>query len=488
MKMYLRILAFGIAVAALGGSARAAQWSPAALAVDGTTYDVDLASVALNGAVVKSWSRHVLDKPKRDPKTGASYASEIQERFDDCEHRRFMLGNYVLRDAAGKVAADGPGDVASWHETTPGSIAEGVARTVCAVAHPPTEDVIEPDLHKGSWTDLGASADGKFHLQVRIDGVVKIKDGPVIAVWRSLYDKPEWIDGLAVRIVVSASAIDCAAGKSAGIGADFYASPDVRVRAARVAEKDLKWTTPGPNSYLAKSLQLVCASAQGETPGGGDGEHAGGYSVGTAWGANKGYLVTASHVIHGGGKIHVMSNGEEVGLARVMADDPANDLAVLKLVSKTPRKILILPIAPRTATLGRNVFTLGFPEPDALGQHIKMTAGHVSSTAGYQDDARYLQISVPVQEGNSGGPLIGPDGTVLGVIEAKLLRFDDRKDNPAPENVNYALKASYIRPMLEDLPDLANYTIIKPQPSTDELVAEARKAVFMVVVEPQDAR
>jgi len=115
-----------------------------------------------------------------------------------------------------------------------------------------------------------------------------------------------------------------------------------------------------------------------------------------------------------------------------------------------------------------------------------MTAGQVSSTAGYQDDARYLQISVPVQEGNSGGPLIGPDGTVLGVIEAKLLRFDERKDNPAPENVNYALKASYIRPMLEDLPDLANYTVIKPQPNLDQLVAEARKAVFMVVVSPKD--
>jgi S1-C subfamily serine protease len=483
-----RVLALATAAtvawgAAPVGAARAAEWAPASLTVDGTTYDVDLASVSLNGAVVKSWSRHVLAKPARDPKTGAAYASETQERFDDCANRRFMLGTYVLRDAAGKAVGGGPGDVANWREATPGSIAESVARTVCAVAHPPKDEVIEPDLHKGSWTDLGPSADGKFSLQVRLDGIVKIKDGPVIAVWRSLYDKPEWIEGMAVRIVVSASAIDCAAGKSAGIGADFYISPNVRVRAARVAEKDLAWTAPGPNSYLAKSLKLVCASAQTEKAGGDDG-HAGGLSVGTAWGADKGYLVTASHVIAGGHKIHVFSNGEEIGLARVMADDPANDLAVLKLMPRKPGKILILPIAPRTASLGRSVFTLGFPEPDALGQRVKMTAGHVSSTAGYRDDARYLQISVPVQEGNSGGPLIGPDGAVVGVIEAKLLKFDDRSDNPAPENINYALKSFYIRPMLEDLPDLANYTVIKPQTSLDQLVAEARKAVFMVVVEP----
>jgi hypothetical protein len=68
------------------------------------------------------------------------------------------------------------------------------------------------------------------------------------------------------------------------------------------------------------------------------------------------------------------------------------------------------------------------------------------------------------------------------------MKFDDRKDNPAPENVNYALKSSYIRPMLEDLPDLANYRVIKPQPSLDQVIAEARKAVFMVVVETSGQR
>lgn len=480
MKLCARVLLAAAAATALAGAANAADWAPAALSADGSTYDADVASVSLNGAVAKAWTRHALARAERDPKSGGDYVSATQERFDDCGKHRFMLGTYVLRDAAGKVVSNGPGDLATWHEVVPGSIAEGLERTICAVATPPKDSPIEPDLHKGSWTDLGASADGKFHLQVRIDGVVKIKDGPVIAVWRSLYDKPEWAGGFAVRAVVSASALDCAAGKSAGLGADFYITPDVRVLAERVAEKDLTWTTPGPNSYLAKSLQLVCASARS----GGE-EHQDGVSVGTAWGVNKGYLVTASHVIAGGSKIHVYWEGQEVGMARVMADDPANDLAVLKFTPTRPGKILILPIAPHAATLGRNVFTLGFPEPDALGQRVKMTAGQVSSTAGFQDDARYLQISVPIQQGNSGGPLIAPDGAVVGVIEAKLTKFAPNEDKKlTPEMVNYALKASYIRPMLEDLPDLANYRVIKPQASIEQLVAEARKAVFMVVVEP----
>jgi S1-C subfamily serine protease len=111
----------------------------------------------------------------------------------------------------------------------------------------------------------------------------------------------------------------------------------------------------------------------------------------------------------------------------------------------------------------------------------------VSSTAGYQDDARYLQISVPIQQGNSGGPVIAWDGSVVGVVEAKLTKFGEAKEKLAPEMVNYALKAAYLRPMLEDLPDLANYTVVKATGGKDQLIEAARAAVFMVVVIPPEA-
>jgi S1-C subfamily serine protease len=427
--------------------------------------------------------RQILPRAERDPKTGASHVTATQARFDDCQNRRYMLGAFVLRDAAGKTVGDGAGDLAGgWQEIVPGSVAEGVARTVCAVAYPPKEAPIQANLREGSWTDLGGSADGRFHLQVRIDGLVKLDKGPVVAVSRSLYDTPEWIDGLPVRIIVSATAIDCAAGKSAGLGADFFVSPDVRVKSYRVAERDITFSTAGANSFLASGIKLICAAAPERANG--DEEATGGLSIGTAWGVDKGYLVTASHVVEGGRKIDVYDDGAKVGEAQVVADDPANDLAVLKFNPSKPGKIHIFSLAPTTAALGRSVFVLGYPAPDALGQHIKMTAGLVSSTAGYQDDARFLQISVPVQQGNSGGPVIAWDGTVVGVVESKLLRFDDRKDSPAPEMVNYALKASYVRPLLEDLPDLANYTVLKATGGADQLVAEARKAVFMLVVTP----
>ncbi|MDB5417242.1 MAG: hypothetical protein JWP50_661 [Phenylobacterium sp.] len=465
-----------------GSSAAAADWAPSAISNKGDLYETDLGTVTRSGDIARSWVRETLVQPVRDERTGKMFVQTIAQRFDDCANRRFSIGSYVHHDRRGADVGSGSDLPQGWQEIVPGSVAEGTWRISCAVSSPPAEKAYLADAEEGTWTDLGPSADQKYHLQVRLDGVFKIDNNLVVALTRSDYAKPEWIGGFPIRHVVTAEAVDCATGKSATLGGDFFMAPRFRVAAQRTPDDKVRLEAATPGSFIANALKLICNSARTVEAANGGASHQGGFSVGTAWGVNKGYLVTASHVIAGGRNIRVFSNGEQVGEARVVADDPANDLAVLKYAPAKPGRLLILPISPRPASLGRSVFTLGYPEPDALGQHVKMTAGQVSSTAGYQDDARYLQISVPVQEGNSGGPLIGVDGAVLGVIEAKLLKFDERKDNPAPEMVNYALKASYIRPMLEDLPDLANYTVIKPQADVDQLVAEARKAVFMVVV------
>jgi S1-C subfamily serine protease len=482
-----RWTAFAGALAAAAMRATSAMAAPE-WAMSGQTdsmiYETDLTSVAQQGALVRAVVRMTLARPEKDKASGKSYQVELTERFDDCVHHRWQVSSYLRTDLEGTVIRSGSGLGAGWDELQPGTVGEAVSRTSCVVAAPPKEAPIQADLRDGSWTDLGVSADGKYRLEVRIDDVRKLDNGPIITVTRRVFLKPEWIQGFAVRYIVNGAAVDCASGKSAGLGADFFISPTVRVKSERTPEDKIKFEPAGPNSFLAKSLQLICAAA---TPVAGE-QHAGGMSVGTAWGVDKGYLVTASHVIEGGGRILVYSNGEKVGTARVVADDPANDLAVLKYTPAKPGKLAILPIAARTATLGRSVFTLGYPEPDALGQHVKMTAGQVSSTAGYQDDARFLQISIPIQQGNSGGPVIAWDGSVVGVVEAKLTRFGEDKEKLAPEMVNYALKASYLRPMLEDLPDLANYTVVKATGKSEQLIEAARKAVFMVVVVPPDAR
>lgn len=461
--------------------AAATRWTVTAQTADGVAYQTDLDSISVEGRLVRSWSREVLPNPRKDESTGKPYVYTDSERFDDCAAHRVTLGSYVRRDDQEHVVSSGSSLGMGQQKIVPGTIGQSVSRTVCAITSPPKDDPIP--VKDGPWTDLGVSADGKFHLEVLLDRVVKGDHGVVYLVSRSIYAKPEWINGFAIREIVIGSAIDCAGGRSGSLATDFYVAANARVMSLRPTKAEFKLEKAKPGSFLARSIKLICAAAVQDDRAGGD---QGGWSVGTAWGVNKGYLVTASHVIAGGARIYVLDNGEKVGEARVVTDDPANDLAILRFMPAKPGKITILPIATHGADLGRSVFVLGYPAPEALGQHIKMTAGQVSSTAGYQDDARYLQISVPVQEGNSGGPVIGWDGAVLGVVEAKLMRFGDRKDDPPPEMVNYALKAAYIRPMLEGLPDLGNYSVVEPVADHERMVAAARKAVFMLLVGPEE--
>jgi serine protease Do len=67
-----------------------------------------------------------------------------------------------------------------------------------------------------------------------------------------------------------------------------------------------------------------------------------------------------------------------------------------------------------------------------------VTTGIVTALAGLRDDPHQIQISAPVQLGNSGGPVLDVSGHLIGVVVSKLnaVRGD------VPQNVNFAIKAS----------------------------------------------
>ena len=78
--------------------------------------------------------------------------------------------------------------------------------------------------------------------------------------------------------------------------------------------------------------------------------------------------------------------------------------------------------------MGAEVFTIGFPNLTIQGIAPKFTDDRISSLSGFRDAPKGFQISVPVQPGNSGGPLIHyASGGVAGVINALLSR--DAADN-----------------------------------------------------------
>ena len=94
---------------------------------------------------------------------------------------------------------------------------------------------------------------------------------------------------------------------------------------------------------------------------------------------------------------------------------------------------------------GETVYALGFPMSDVLGDRLKVSEGIVNSIAGIEDDPTMFQISIPIQPGNSGGPLITSRGVVVGVVTSSInQRYMLAKTNNLAQNVNFAVKASLL--------------------------------------------
>jgi S1-C subfamily serine protease len=191
-----------------------------------------------------------------------------------------------------------------------------------------------------------------------------------------------------------------------------------------------------------------------------------------------GYLLTNHHVVKDAKKIQVKYH-DQVLEAKVAAEDQANDLALLKVKGGDFQPLAIS--RKETADLGQEVFTIGFPNIQMQGVKPKYTDGKISSLTGMQDDAAEYQISVPVQPGNSGGPLCDANGEVVGIIVARLNDMAMLEiSGVVPQNVNYAVK---IRPAIRLLQTIKGLT---PPPSQDgkpeNPVKTVENAIAMVLI------
>ena len=191
-----------------------------------------------------------------------------------------------------------------------------------------------------------------------------------------------------------------------------------------------------------------------------------------------GYLITNNHVVRNAKRVRVKQKNS-VYDAEVVKTDAKSDLALVKVQGTFP----CLHLAKATAAaLGEPVFTIGFPNVLLQGLEPKYTDGKISSLAGMQDDPTQYQISVPVQPGNSGGPLVDTSGNVVGVIVARLNDLSMLHSSGAlPQNVNYAIKLEPLRDLLKrtDVVKLpADGAILKPE----DAIKAAEEAVGMVLV------
>lgn len=168
--------------------------------------------------------------------------------------------------------------------------------------------------------------------------------------------------------------------------------------------------------------------------------------------SEDGYIATNYHVIDGAKVIEVsiVRDGKwEHHPAKVVMSDKQNDLSVLKIEDANFNNLPPIPynFTTNIKDTGSEVFTLGYPIADVMGDEVKFTDGKISSKSGIQGDVTVYQISVPIQPGNSGGPLFDAKGNLVGITSSGLNR-----DYFKSENVNYAIKSSYLKALVDALP------------------------------------
>jgi serine protease Do len=162
---------------------------------------------------------------------------------------------------------------------------------------------------------------------------------------------------------------------------------------------------------------------------------------------SDGDVVTNAHVVEGCSTIRVITDQGVTASAKILARDVRNDLALLGtgLASKKTA-------AFRTSIrLGEGVEAFGYPLTEVLAKSGNFTLGNVSALVGIGEDSRYLQISAPVQPGNSGGPLLDQNGNLVGIVSAKLdaLKLMLATNGDIAQNVNFAIRASIVTSFMD---------------------------------------
>jgi S1-C subfamily serine protease len=195
--------------------------------------------------------------------------------------------------------------------------------------------------------------------------------------------------------------------------------------------------------------------------------------------SSDGFIVTSNHVVASSQNLNVITRSGDVLPAVIIAADPVNDIALLKVETR------VKPVAVTSSegiAVGEDVLALGYPLPTIEGAAQKATFGRINALSGVGDDVRFLQIDVPIQPGNSGGPLFGSNGGVIGIVTAILNQESTLKAaGVVPQNVNYAIKSDYLLPLLAQQEIRVHHVSSKAPSNRPELVKQLRDSVVLII-------
>ncbi|MBV2358477.1 serine protease [Thalassococcus sp. CAU 1522] len=241
-----------------------------------------------------------------------------------------------------------------------------------------------------------------------------------------LYTRSNFVNGSWSTVMISAKSWDkatlnaVAASISVGMGAPIHFTESGRLWDAVVNVLAVIEKQDGPNDP-----ERTSAVAPGNTRSPSTGS---GFFV-----SNDGHVLTNAHVVWGCEQVSV--NGNPATILGISQDF---DLAVLKTARDAEKAVAAFSPAP--ARLNADVTVAGYPYAGLLGG-LNITRGAISSVTGLQGEGTTMQITAPVQSGNSGGPVIAGNGAVIGVVVSKLDAIEIAEIvGDVPQNVNFSVR------------------------------------------------
>lgn len=162
---------------------------------------------------------------------------------------------------------------------------------------------------------------------------------------------------------------------------------------------------------------------------------------------SDGHILTNYHVVEECSTVATFKAGESTQ-ATIVSTDPRNDMAVLKSEQKASKFAKFR--GGKGLKRGADITVIGYPLKGLLSSDATATFGYVNALRGIQDDSSKMQISAPIQHGNSGGPVLDTSGNVVGVIVSSISdQYLYEKTGAVPQNANFAINGLFARTFLD---------------------------------------
>jgi serine protease Do len=443
-----------------GTSSAIAQWArlgATALNDKGFEHYADASTKQRTGSIVRMWMMDNFFNPQR-LSDGRNYRSiAALEEFDCGEKRNRTLSYIYYADAmgSGAVIYSDNSPRGSWNYMVPGSVGATQLAFACSAASPSQR---APSARSASFELVNRSSQTILILKASPVDSTQWGEDKLSGVLPS--GGREWIlmpnDGRCsfdIQVIYSDLSKETKAGQNLCDLMELAFDGSRRVTAADTSGASAKPPAPPPARSVSYGTGFFVSS--------------------------MGYALTNSHVVESCSSISVHLVGGKTS-AEVLRRDSQNDLALIRVRNSGAARFVNFRSSP-AVKIGESVVVAGFPLSNVLQNGLNVTVGNVSALAGLKGNASLLQITAPVQQGNSGGPLLDMSGNLVGVVVGKLnaARIAEVTGD-IPQNINFAVKGTMARLFLEASGQQVAENPSKAELRTGDVSERAREYTFQI--------